>query len=282
MSKITFEDYLVQDKMPFFWCAGCGDGIVMGALLRAFAKFEYDKKNTVVVTGIGCWGKADDYISTNTFHGTHGRALAFATGIKLANPKLKVIALMGDGDGATIGGNHFIHAARRNVDVTAIVVNNFNYGMTGGQYSGTTPENTYTTTSRYGHIEPGFDLCNLAQAAGAPFVARGSVYNVVQLQKLIEEGLEKKGFSFIEAISPCPTHFGRLNGMKEAPNMIRWIKDNSVSIAAAEKLSPEEKDKKFILGKFVDKDIADYSTKYQSIIDNCLSNASEGGDKDEK
>ena len=154
MSKITFEDYLVQDKMPFFWCAGCGDGIVMGALLRAFAKFEYDKKNTVVVTGIGCWGKADDYISTNTFHGTHGRALAFATGIKLANPKLKVIALMGDGDGATIGGNHFIHAARRNVDVTAIVVNNFNYGTKGGQYSGTTPENTYTTTSRYGHIEP--------------------------------------------------------------------------------------------------------------------------------
>ena len=272
-----FEDYLVEEKMPFFWCPGCGDGIVLGALLKSFAKLEYDKKNTVVVTGIGCWGKADDYISTNTFHGTHGRALAFVTGIKLANPKLKVIALMGDGDGATIGGNHLIHAARRNVDITAIVVNNFNYGMTGGQYSGTTPESTFTTTSRYGHIEPGFDLCKLVEASGAPYVARGSVYNVIQLQKFIEEGLEKKGFSFIEAIAPCPTHFGRLNGMKEAPKMLKWIKDNSVSIAATEKLSPEERENKFVLGKFADKDMPDYSTKYQSIIDNCMGNTVEGG-----
>lgn len=279
MSEIKYEDYLLEEKLPLFWCAGCGDGIVLGAILKSFAKLQYDKRNTVVVTGIGCWGKADDYINTNTFHGTHGRALAFATGIKLANPKLKVIALMGDGDGATIGGNHLIHAARRNVDITAIVVNNFNYGMTGGQYSGTTPENSYTTTSRYGHIEPGFDLCKLADAAGAPYVARGSVYNVIQLQKFIEEGLEKKGFSFIEAVSTCPTHFGRLNGMKGAPGMMRWIKDNSISIAAAEKLSPEDREKKFILGKFADKYIPDYSTKYQDIINNCMSKAAEGGFK---
>lgn len=282
MPKITAEDYLIQEKLPLFWCPGCGDGTVLGAILRAFAKFGYTKKDTVVVTGIGCWGKADDYINTNTFHGTHGRALAFATGIKLANPKLKVIVLMGDGDCATIGGNHFIHAARRNVDVTAIVVNNFNYGMTGGQYSGTTPENSYTTTSRYGHIEPGFDVCKLAEAAGAPYVARGSVYNVVQLQKLIEKGLEKKGFSLIEAITPCPTHFGKLNGMKGAPNMIKWIKENSVEVAAAKKLTSEEREKKFVLGEFVNKDIADYGTKYQSIIDNCLPIASEGGDNDGK
>ncbi|HCJ58399.1 MAG TPA: 2-oxoacid:ferredoxin oxidoreductase subunit beta, partial [Clostridiaceae bacterium] len=200
MSKIKYDDYLIKEKLPLFWCSGCGNGTVLGAILRAFATLELDKKNTVVVTGIGCWGKADDYISTNTFHGTHGRALSFATGIKLANPKLKVIALMGDGDGATIGGNHLIHTARRNVDITAIVVNNFNYGMTGGQYSGTTPEDSYTATSRYGHIEPGFDLCKLVEAAGAPYVARGSAYNVVQLEKLIRDGIEKKGFSFIEAI----------------------------------------------------------------------------------
>jgi len=276
---MKLEDYLLEERLPLFWCPGCGNGIVLGAVLRAFAQLKLDKKNTVVVTGIGCWGKADDYISTNTFHGTHGRALAFATGIKLANPKLKVIALMGDGDGATIGGNHLIHTARRNVDITAVVVNNLNYGMTGGQYSGTTPEYSYTTTSRYGHIEPGFNLCKLAEAAGAPYVARSSAYNVTQLQKFIAEGLEKKGFSFIEAISPCPTHFGRLNGMREAPKMLEWIKDNSISISAADKLTAEEKEKKFVLGKFVDKDVPDYSTKYQDIIDKCMRNSAEGGSK---
>lgn len=279
MPEMKLEDYLLEERLPLFWCPGCGNGIVLGAVLRAFAQLKLDKKNTVVVTGIGCWGKADDYISTNTFHGTHGRALAFATGIKLANPKLKVIALMGDGDGATIGGNHLIHTARRNVDITAVVVNNLNYGMTGGQYSGTTPEYSYTTTSRYGHIEPGFNLCKLAEAAGAPYVARSSAYNVTQLQKFIAEGLEKKGFSFIEAISPCPTHFGRLNGMREAPKMLEWIKDNSISISAADKLTAEEKEKKFVLGKFVDKDVPDYSTKYQDIIDKCMRNSAEGGSK---
>ncbi|MCQ1529227.1 MULTISPECIES: thiamine pyrophosphate-dependent enzyme [Lutispora] len=276
MSKIKYDDYLIKEKLPLFWCSGCGNGTVLGAILRAFATLELDKKNTVVVTGIGCWGKADDYISTNTFHGTHGRALSFATGIKLANPKLKVIALMGDGDGATIGGNHLIHTARRNVDITAIVVNNFNYGMTGGQYSGTTPEDSYTATSRYGHIEPGFDLCKLVEAAGAPYVARGSAYNVVQLEKLIRDGIEKKGFSFIEAISPCPTHFGRLNGMRTAPQMLKWIKENSVAISGAEKLSREDREKKFIMGKFTDKDIPDYSQKYQSIIESCTAEAGGG------
>ena len=282
MSRIMCEDYLVQEKMPFFWCAGCGDGIVLRAILQSFANLGYERKDTVVVTGIGCWGKADDYINTNTFHGTHGRALAFATGIKLANPKLHVIALMGDGDGATIGGNHLIHAARRNVDVTAIVVNNFNYGMTGGQYSGTTPENTYTSTSRYGHIENGFDLCKLVESSGAPFVARGSTYNPVQLQKFIQEGLEKKGFSFIEALAICPTHFGRLNGMKEAPKMLNWLKENSISKAAAEKLSQEELKDKYIIGKFADVEKTDYSTRYQSIIDSFKSGAEEGGAIDEE
>ena len=167
-------DYLKTEKFPLFWCPGCGNGVVLGAIARAFAELDLTRENTVVVTGIGCWGKADDYVTTNSFHGTHGRALAFGTGIKLANPQLDVVVLMGDGDGVTIGGNHFIHAARRNVDVTAIVVNNLNYGMTGGQYSATTPETRITFTSRLGHIEQGFDICKLAEAAGAPFVARAT------------------------------------------------------------------------------------------------------------
>lgn len=139
MNQLTYRDYLVESRLPTIWCPGCGNGIVLKAILKAFADLGLDRKKTVAVSGIGCWGWADDYIDTNAFHGTHGRALAFATGIKLANPELTVVVLMGDGDGATIGGNHLIHAARRNVDLTAVVVNNFNYGMTGGQYSGTTP-----------------------------------------------------------------------------------------------------------------------------------------------
>jgi len=267
MSLMNYDDYLVKEKLPLFWCAGCGNGNVLGALVRSFARLQLDKNKTVVVTGIGCWGKADDYISTNTFHGTHGRALGFATGIKLANPELKVVVLMGDGDGATIGGNHLIHAARRNVDLTVILVNNLNYGMTGGQYSSTTPENSYTTTSPYSHVEDGFDLCRLVEGAGGTFVARSTVYNIIELQNLITEALNKKGFSFVEAISPCPTHYGRLNGKKTAPEMLNWIKENTITIKQAEKLNDEEKKDKFITGKFVDIDKDDYSTKYEKIIE---------------
>jgi 2-oxoglutarate ferredoxin oxidoreductase subunit beta len=271
-----YTDYLLKDKLPVFWCGGCGNGNVLGSILRAFAKLELEKRDIVVVTGIGCWGKADDYISTNTFHGTHGRALAFATGVKLANPRLKVVALMGDGDGATIGGNHLIHAARRNVDITAVVVNNFNYGMTGGQYSGTTPENAITSTSRCGHIEEGFDLCKLVEAAGAPFVARGTVYGITQLDKLVEQALNKKGFSFVEVIAPCPTHFGRLNRMKNAPSMLKWIKENSITIKQAQKLTDPEKQGKFVTGKFVDKEREDYSARYKS-LQRLAQKSAEGG-----
>lgn len=262
---IKYDDYLIKEKLPLFWCKGCGNGIVLQAILRAFEKLQLNKNNTVVVTGIGCWGKADDYINTNTFHGTHGRALAFATGIKLANPDLKVIALVGDGDGATIGGNHLIHASRRNVDITTIMVNNLNYGMTGGQYSGTTPDDSITTTSSYGHIESGFDVCKLVEAAGAPFVARSTTYNAVQLSQFIVEAIQKKGFSFVEAISQCPVHFGRSNGMLKPVEIINWIKLNSITIKQAEKLTNKELENKFVIGKFVDKEKLDYSTKYKRV-----------------
>jgi 2-oxoglutarate ferredoxin oxidoreductase subunit beta len=262
---LTYRDYLIKERLPVFWCPGCGNGNILGAILRSFAELELQKNKTVVTTGIGCWGKADDYINTSSFHGTHGRAIAFATGIKLANPELTVLALMGDGDGSTIGGNHLIHAARRNVNITSIVANNLNYGMTGGQYSGTTPEDYFTSTSPYGHVEQGFDLCKLVAAAGAPYVARGTVYNIVQLQRLITDGLKKRGFSFIEVISPCPTHFGRRNNMGTAPQMLHWIKDNTVTIAQAGKLSEEELDGKYVVGKFVDRDLEDYGAKYDRV-----------------
>lgn len=258
-------DYLKTEKFPLFWCPGCGNGVVLGAIARAFAELDLTRENTVVVTGIGCWGKADDYVTTNSFHGTHGRALAFGTGIKLANPQLDVVVLMGDGDGVTIGGNHFIHAARRNVDVTAIVVNNLNYGMTGGQYSATTPETRITSTSRLGHIEQGFDICKLAEAAGAPFVARATPFNPVQMKNLIRDGMRKKGFSMIEVIAPCPTHYGRNNGFKSAPEMLRWFDERSIGVEKARQMAPDELADKIVVGKMVDRESEDYGTKYRRI-----------------
>jgi hypothetical protein len=258
-------DYLKTEKFPLFWCPGCGNGVVLGAIARAFAELDLTRENTVVVTGIGCWGKADDYVTTNSFHGTHGRALAFGTGIKLANPQLDVVVLMGDGDGVTIGGNHFIHAARRNVDVTAIVVNNLNYGMTGGQYSATTPETRITSTSRLGHIEQGFDICKLAEAAGAPFVARATPFNPVQMKNLIRDGMRKKGFSMVEVIAPCPTHYGKNNGFKSAPEMLRWFDERSIGVEKARQMTPDELADKIVVGKMVDRESEDYGTKYRRI-----------------
>ena len=268
---MNYLDYLRTDKFPHFWCSGCGNGIVLCAIARAFEELDLTLENTVVATGIGCWGKADDYVRTNSFHGTHGRALAFATGIKLANPSLNVVVLMGDGDGITIGGNHFIHAARRNVDVTAILVNNFNYGMTGGQYSGTTPEERITTTSRYGHIEEGFDICAVAKAAGARYVARASTENPQQLKNLIRDGIKKQGFACIEAISPCPTHFGRNNGMRSPAALMRWVNENSVTPAQAVAMSEEELAGKLVMGLICDRPGEDYSTKYQHVIEKAQS-----------
>ena len=252
-------------EMPHIWCAGCGSGIVLGSILRGIQSLNYSREEVVVTTGIGCCGKADDYINTNTFHGTHGRALAYATGIKVAKPSLKVIAIMGDGDGATIGGNHLIHAARRNVDVTAIVVNNSNYGMTGGQLSATTPHGKRTSTSVSGNPERAFDLCSLVSAAGANYVARGTVFHVAQLDQLIREALLKKGFSFVEVVSPCPTHFGRRNKMGGPVAMMEWLKTHGVSQENYRRLPQEQRGDYFPIGKFVDRDEPDFNTQYEVI-----------------
>jgi 2-oxoglutarate ferredoxin oxidoreductase subunit beta len=237
----------------------------MNSMARALEKVNASLEKTVIVSGIGCWGHVDSYFKTNAFHGTHGRALAFATGIKLSNPELTVIVVMGDGDGATIGGNHLIHACRRNIDVTAIVCNNYNYGMTGGQYSGTTPEDSITTTSRLGHIEHGFDLSALAIVSGAPFVARTISENVLQNADLIAQAITKKGFSFIEVISPCTTHYGNNNNMRRPSELYRWIKSNAVPVAAAANLPPEKLVGKFTIGKLHEHEAIDYSTRYLEV-----------------
>jgi 2-oxoglutarate/2-oxoacid ferredoxin oxidoreductase subunit beta len=260
-----YRSYLREELFPQMWCAGCTHGISLGSIARAMAALNLEPHMTVVATGIGCWGKADDYFRTHVFHGTHGRALSFATGIKVAKPELTVLALMGDGDGVTIGGNHFIHSARRNLDITAIITNNFNYGMTGGQYSASSPEGSITTTSMYGTMEEGFDICSLAIASGATYVARTNPYNVNQMDKLITEAIAHKGFSVVEIISSCPTYFARYNQKASAVEMLKFFKERSLTRKKYDALPEEEKKDYYLTGKLhhVVKD--DFHKKYADL-----------------
>ena len=253
-------------KFPNVWCSGCGIGIVMGALIRAIDRMGLDKDEVALVSGIGCTGRMPVYMDFNTIHTTHGRALAFATGLKLAQPKLHVIVIMGDGDALAIGGNHFIHSARRNIDLTAIVINNLIYGMTGGQYSPTTPLGSRATTAPYGNIEPPFPVCDLAIAAGASYVARSTVYHAVELDKYIEQAIRKNGFSVVEAVSYCHNTFGRINKLGSAVDMMRKLKENSLPRSAADKLLPQERSQKIIRGVFCDVDKPEYGALYEKII----------------
>ena len=255
-------------KFPTIWCSGCGIGIVMGALIRAIDHLGLDNDNVALVAGIGCTARMPIYLDFNTLHTTHGRALAFATGLKIARPDMKVIAIMGDGDALAIGGNHFIHAARRNIGITAIVVNNAIYGMTGGQYSPTTPINGRATTAPYGNIEPPFPICDLAAAAGASYVARSTVYHALELDKFISEAIAKDGFSVVEAVSYCHTTFGRLNKLGTAADMLRALKDTSISQTSYKNLSQEEKENntKIVRGNFVNVDRPQYTASYSNLI----------------
>jgi len=264
MGYVSGLAYVAQDRLPHNWCSGCGNGIVLGAISRAFETLNLKPNEIVVTTGIGCWGKADDYFATSALHGTHGRALSFATGVKAVNPELTVVTLMGDGDGATIGGNHLVHAARRNMDLTAIVVNNYNYGMTGGQYSATTPQGKRTSTSHLGNPERELDVCSVVAASGANYVARSTAYHVTALEKLIVQAIEKKGFSFVEIISPCPTQYGRRNAMKIPVESMKYLKDNAVPINKYQQL--EDLDSSLIAtGVLVDKSAPDFTSQYENI-----------------
>jgi 2-oxoglutarate ferredoxin oxidoreductase subunit beta len=204
-------------------------------------------------------------MTTSALHVTHGRALPYATGIQAANPNLHVVVLMGDGDGVTIGGNHFIHSARRNMDLTAVIVNNFNYGMTGGQQSAMTPSDRITSTTPYGNPERPFDICALAEAAGATYVARETIYNALPLKNRIKEALVKKGFSLIEAISPCTTLYGPYNNMDQPLTMLRWLKEKGIPVSKYKEMADPEKEGYFATGKLVDKNVPDFITRYREI-----------------
>jgi 2-oxoglutarate ferredoxin oxidoreductase subunit beta len=220
--------------------------------LRVVLDLGLEPKKTVLVSGIGCSSRAPNYTTLNTVHSIHGRALAVATGIKMARPDFSVIVFTGDGDGAAIGGNHLIHACRRNIDLTCILFNNTTYGMTGGQTSPTMQVGDRSTTARMGQVEPPFDLCRLTQAAGASFVARGTAGHIRELEKLIKRGVEHKGFSFVEAVVPCPTEFGRRNGMGKAVAMLDDERSRSLSKTKADKLSAEELVGKIVTGVMYD------------------------------
>jgi 2-oxoglutarate ferredoxin oxidoreductase subunit beta len=264
---INYKDYMLFSKLPQTWCAGCSHGIVLQAIASVFAELQLDKHNIALVSGIGCFGRVDDYLDINCMHVTHGRAIPAATGIALGNPNINVVVTMGDGDGATIGGNHLIHCARRNINLTAIVSNNYNYGQTGGQYSATTPTDSITATSPYGHIEQSFDLCKLAIAAGASYVGRATPYNPVLMRQLIKEGMQIKGFSLVEVMSACPTHYGKFNKLGEAAKMMKLMNEQSVSVEKAKSMTEKELKNKIIVGCMVNRPRDDYYTEYKKIIE---------------
>ncbi len=268
MPEITklIHKYLRHDKkFPHVWCPGCGIGTMLGALIRAIDRIGYEKDEVVLVSGIGCSGRLPVYVDFNTLHTTHGRALTFATGVKLAKPNLKVIVIMGDGDAVGIGGNHFIHAARRNIDLTAIIVNNYIYGMTGGQSSPTTPYAMKSTTAVYRNIEHTFNIADLATAAGASFVARGTVYHAKLLDGLMEKAFQKSGFSVLEVISHCHTHYGKLNRLGTAVEMMEWQRDHAVTGEKAAAMKPEEVADKITIGVLMDRELPVYQAEYEKI-----------------
>jgi len=249
-----FKNYLRLDKMPHIWCSGCGNGIIMQSVLRCIDSLNIDKDDIAMVSGIGCSARVVGYVDFNTLHTAHGRGIPFATGIKLARPDMHVIVLAGDGDIIAIGGNHFIHAARRNIDISVIMFNNSNYGMTSGQSSPLTPYDALTSTAKYGNMERPFDMCELARGAGAVYVARATTYHVRLLDALIKQAITVKGFSFVEVITACPTYFGRYNKFASPVDMLKWQRDSSVNLKQDQIMSPEELKGKFVIGELFKKE----------------------------
>ena len=256
-------------KFPHLWCPGCGNGIGLSALVRAIDSLGYSRNDVILISGIGCAARAPVYVDFNTLHTTHGRALTFATGIKLVKPHLHVIVIMGDGDAVAIGGNHFIHSCRRNIDLTALVFNNRIYGMTGGQCSPATPRGELATTAPEGVVDNAFDICNLAASAGATFVARGTTYYARKTEQFIKKALQHKGFSLVEIISQCPTIYGRLNNMGSPVEMLKWQRNNAIPLEKVRDrwsdeagFFKEELGGKFLTGVFVDKKAPEFVSEY--------------------
>ncbi len=253
------EPFLRMDRMPHIWCPGCGIGTTVNCFTRALIESGVELENLALVSGIGCTGRVAGYVKLDSFHTTHGRAIPFATGMKLANPKLNVVVYSGDGDLFAIGGNHLIHAARRNIDLKVICVNNLIYAMTGGQTAPTTPSKVVTATNPYGTYDPNFNLPFLVEAAGAVYVARWTTFHVRQLARSIQEMFNKKGFSFVEVLSPCPTLYQRRNKLGDGLDTMRYYKEHSKTRNGCPTSEVGlGKQSEIIVGKFVDRDRPEY------------------------
>jgi 2-oxoglutarate ferredoxin oxidoreductase subunit beta len=262
-----YDKYLRKDKLPHIWCPGCGHGIVLKSLLRAIDNRQISKDDLCMVSGIGCSSRTPGYVDFNTLHTIHGRAFSFATGLKLAKPSLKMIIATGDGDAMAIGGNHFIHTCRRNIDMLIIVYSNAIYGMTGGQFSPTTPIGSIATTSRYGNVEPPFDICEMAKAAGATFVARGTAYHTQELERTFTTALQHKGTAVVEVIDSCPIYFGRMNKQRSASEMMENIEKNgTVSVKQVDKLPAEKTEGKLVRGILHQIEKPEYCEQYDKLI----------------
>ena len=260
---MAVKDYIRERFFPHMWCPGCGHGIVLNSMLRAIEKLGMNKNDIVMVSGIGCSSRISGYVDFHTLHTIHGRALAFATGVKMSRPELNILVPMGDGDALAIGGNHFIHAARRNIDMTAIVMNNRIYGMTGGQYSPLSGYGIRATTAPYMNIDHDFDVVELSKSAGATFVARTTTYHVQQIEDIIEKAILHKGFSVVEIMSQCPTYFGRKNKEGSAVDMLKRYKETTTPIGSkAKKENPDLIER----GIFVQKEMPEYCSEYDKVI----------------
>lgn len=260
---MAVKDYIRERFFPHIWCPGCGHGIVLNSLIRAVENLGIDKSDIVMVSGIGCSSRIAGYLDFHTMHTLHGRALAFATGIKLSRPELNVIVPMGDGDALAIGGNHFIHAARRNINITAIVMNNRIYGMTGGQYSPLSGYGTLASTAPYTNVDQTFDVVKLADAAGATFVARSTAFHVRQVTEILQEAILHNGFSVVEVMSQCPTYFGRKNRQGDAVDMLKHMQKITTPLGSKAK---EENPELIERGVFVRKQLPEYCAAYDTVI----------------
>ena len=245
-------------------CPGCGDGVIAQCILRAIDELSLDFTKVVFASGIGCAGWIPSPLfNSDVIHTPHGRPIAFATGVKLARPELNVVVVSGDGDLTAIGGNHLIHAARRNIGLTVICVNNFIYAMTGAQAAPTTPFGLKTDTTPYGNPENPFDLCKLVKGAGGTYVARWTTIHARQLVRSIKKGLQRNGFSFVEVISPCPVRYGPLVNMRKPIEIIEWLRRTSIGKEKAKELTPEELNQKIVVGEFVDKRVPELTEQYR-------------------
>jgi 2-oxoglutarate ferredoxin oxidoreductase subunit beta len=271
-----FSKYLRAEMMPHIWCPGCGNGVVLNCFVHALDELQLDLDKLVVVSGIGCIGRTAGYTNADSFHTTHGRALAFASGVKLANPELEIVVISGDGDLFAIGGNHFIHAARRNIGIKVLCANNLNYGMTGGQQGPTTPLESITTTSPYGNIEHPFNLVHLAAASGATYVARWTALHVRRLTQSIKKMLLKRGFCFVEVLTPCPEIYGRYNRMRSGLEMMAWFKRASVVESFTDPSKAEISPDRVPVGEFVDLEKLSYERMLHEKISKINEKAIEG------